>query len=290
MSNLKGKAMNQIKRSWELAKASLEVLKHDKELMIFPIISAVVMIFVSLTFLVPTLVANVLDSILTDGMSLFGYVVLFLFYLVQYIVVYFNSTALVGAAMIRLRGGDPTVKDGINIALSRLMPIIGWSLVSATVGLLLNMVSNNSKKKGKGIGSFIASLLGAAWNVITFLVVPVIAIEGLGPIKAIERSWNLLKKSWGEQIAGTVSIGLVFALIGIAGGLILVGAGVGLSILFESILPGILFGVLLVVFIMVLSLFSSTLNGIFTASVYAYAADGQVGLIDENIIRESIKS
>lgn len=282
--------MNQIKRSWELAKASLEVLKHDKELMIFPIISAVVMVFVTLTFLVPTLVANVLDSILTDGMSIFGYLVLFLFYLVQYIVVYFTNTALVGAAMIRLRGGDPTVKDGFNIALSRLMPIIGWSLVSATVGLLLNMVSSNAKKKGKGIGSFIASLLGAAWNVITFLVVPVIAIEGLGPIKAIQRSWNLLKRSWGEQIAGTVSIGLVFALIGIVGGLILVGAGVGLSILLESILPGILFGALLIVFIMALSLFSSTLNGIFTASVYAYAADGQVGLIDENIIRESIKS
>ena len=268
--------MNQIKRSWELAKASLEVLKHDKELMIFPIISAVVMIFVSLTFLIPTLLANVLDSILTDGMSIFGYIVLCLFYLVQYIVVYFSSTALVGAAMIRLRGGDPTVKDGFNIALSRLMPIVGWSLVSATVGLLLNMVSNTSKKKGKGISSFIVSLLGAAWNVITFLVVPVIAIEGLGPIKAIQSSWNLLKRSWGEQIAGTVSIGLIFGLIGIAGGLILVGAGVGISILFDSVLPGILFGVLLILFIMALSLFSSTLNGIFTASVYAFAADGQV--------------
>ena len=150
------------------------------------------------------------------------------------------------------------------------------------------MVSRNSEKKGGGLGSILASLFGAAWNVITFLVVPVIAVEGLGPIKAIQRSWNLLKRSWGEQIAGTLSIGLVFALIGIFGGLLLAGIGVGLSLLLESILPGILFGALLIVFILALSLLSSTLSGIFTASVYAYAAENQVGLIDESLIQDAI--
>jgi hypothetical protein len=280
--------MNRIKRSWNLAMASLEVLKQDKELLIFPIISSIVMIFVTLTFLIPTLLGNVFDTILNTGFPVFGYVVLFLFYLVQYFVVYFNSTALVGAAMIRLRGGDPTVKDGFQIALSRVLPIAGWALVSATIGLLLNMLSRNSKKKGGGIGSLISSLLGAAWNVVTFLVVPVIAVEGIGPIKAIQRSWNLLKRSWGEQIAGTLSIGLVFGLIGILGGLLLAGIGVGFSILLESILPGILFGALLILFVLGLSLLSSTLSGIFTASVYAYAAENQVGLIDESLIQESI--
>ena len=282
--------MERIKRSWELAKASLEVLKQDKELLIFPLISAVVMFFITLTFLVPTLVGNVLDNILARGMPVFGYIVLFLFYLVQYTVVYFNSTALVGAAMIRLRGGDPKVKDGFEIAVSRLGPIFGWALLSATVGLVLNMISNNSKKKGRGIGSFIASLLGAAWNVVTFLVVPVVAVEGLGPIQAVKRSWNLLKHSWGEQIAGMLSIGLVFALIGIGGGLLLGGIGIGLSILFESILPAVLFGVLIVLFAMALSLLSSTLNGIFSASVYAYAAEGQVGMIDERLIEGAINT
>ena len=282
--------MERIKRSWELAKASLNVLKQDKELLVFPLISGVVMFFITLTFLVPTLVGNVLDSILARGMPIFGYVVLFLFYLVQYTVVYFNSTALVGAAMIRLRGGDPKVKDGFNIAVSRLGPIFGWALLSATVGLVLNMLSNNAKKKGRGVGSFIASLLGAAWNVVTFLVVPVIAVEGLGPVQAVKRSWNLLKRSWGEQIAGTLSIGLVFALVGIGGGLFLGGIGVGLTILLESILPIIFFGILIVIFAMALSLLSSTLNGIFSASVYAYAAEGQVGMIDERLIQEAINT
>lgn len=280
--------MERIKRSWELVKASVEVLKLDKELLIFPLISSIVMIFITLTFLIPTLVGNILDTVLNTGMPVFGYIVLFLFYLVQYTVVYYNSTALVGAALIRLRGGDPTVGDGYKIAASRFLPILGWSLLSATVGLVLNILSNHSKKQGKGIGQIVASLLGAAWNVVTFLVVPVLAVEGLGPFQAVQRSWELLKRSWGEQISGTLSIGLIFGLIGVLGSLLMIGIGVGLSILVESIVPGILFAIVVVLFIMMVSLLNSTLSGIFSAAVYAYATDGQVGLIDESLIREAI--
>ena len=160
--------MNKIKRSWELTKASLNVLKHDKELIVFPIISAVMMVVITLTFLIPTLVGNFLDQIINTGIPFFGYVVLFLFYLVQYFVVYFMSTALVGAAMIRLRGGNPTLKDGFQTALHRISPILGWSLVSA-VGVILKMLS--IKGKGRGLASMLSSLLGAAGRT-HFLVVP----------------------------------------------------------------------------------------------------------------------
>ena len=280
--------MDRIKRSWALAKASYDVLLHDKELLIFPIISAVAVFIITLSFALPTLMGNLLDTMLDTGIPIFAYVVLFIFYFIQYTVVYFFSTALVGAAMIRLRGGDPTVKDGFNIAFSRLGPILGWSLLSSTVGLLLNILSSSSKKKGRGIGTIISSIIGAAWNVVTFLVVPIIAVEGLGPIKAVQRSWALLKRSWGEQIAGTLSIGAVFAIIGIVLGLLVVGLGVGLSMLLDSFVPAILFGILLVVLILLLSLFSTTLTGIFSAAVYAYAEDGQVGLFDENMIQGAV--
>lgn len=280
--------MERIKRSWALVKASVEVLKLDKELLIFPLISSIMMIFITLTFLIPTLVGNVLDTIFDTGMPVFGYMVLFLFYLVQYTVVFYNNTALVGAAMIRLRGGDPTVRDGYKIASQRILPILGWSLISATVGLILNMLSGNSDHKRRGLRGLIASILGAAWNVLTFLVVPVLAVEGLGPIKAIQRSWELLKRSWGEQISGTLSIGLIFALIGIAGGMLMIDIGVALSLWLKSSIPIIIFGVLLLLFIMIISLLSSTLSGIFSAAVYAYAADGQVSLFDESLIRDAI--
>jgi hypothetical protein len=281
--------MNRIKRSWELAKASFDVLMKDKELMIFPIISAIAMVIVSAVFFVPTLLTNFLDTVFDTGIPVFGYVLLFVFYIVQYTVVYFFSTALVGAALIRLRGGDPTVKDGIDIAKKRIPQILGWAALSATVGLVLNMVSDSSNKNGKGIGQIISSILGAAWNVVTFLVVPILAAEGLGPIEALKRSWELLKRSWGEQISGTISIGIVFGLFGFIGSVILIGAGVGISIWLDTWIPAVLFGVLFIGFIMLVSLLSSTLNGIFTAAVYAYAAEGQVGLFDEVMIRGAIR-
>jgi hypothetical protein len=221
-------------------------------------------------------------------MPVFGYFVLFLFYLVQYTVVYFNSTALVGAAIIRLRGGDPTVRDGYKIAGQRILPILGWALISATVGLILKMLSNKSDERRWSIGNLIASILGATWNVLTFLVVPVLAVEGLGPIEAIKRSWELLKRSWGEQISGTLSIGLIFTLIGIAGGMLLLDIGVGLTLWLKTSIPIIVCAALFLFFIMIVALLSSTLNGIFSAAVYAYAADGQVGFFDESLIREAI--
>lgn len=281
--------MNRIKRSWELAKASFDVLMKDKELMILPIISAIAMVVVSAVFFVPTLLTNFIDTVLDTGMPIFGYAVLFLFYIVQYSVVYFFSTALVGAALIRLRGGDPTVKDGFDIAKKRIPQILGWAALSATVGLILNMVSDSSEKNGKGIGQIISSILGAAWNVVTFLVVPILAAEGLGPIEALKRSWELLKRSWGEQISGTFSIGVVFGLIGFIGSVILIGAGVGISIWLDTWIPAVFFAVLFIGFIMLVSLLSSTLNGIFTAAVYAYAAEGQVGLFEESLIRGAIR-
>ena len=281
--------MKKIQRSWALAKASFEVLMKDKELMIFPIISAIAMLIVSVVFFVPTLLTNVVDSVLDTGIPAFGYVVLFLFYLVQYTVVYFFSTALVGAALIRLRGGDPTVKDGFDAALKRIPQILGWSALSATVGLILNIISDGSEKKGKGLGQIVSSILGAAWNIVTFLVIPILAAEGLGPIEALKRSWELLKRSWGEQISGTISINLVFGLIGFLGSVLLIGAGVGISIALESWIPGVIFGLLFVGFLLVISLLSSTLNGIFTAAVYAYAAEGQVGLFEESLIQGAIQ-
>jgi len=280
--------MNKIQRSWTLAKASLEVLQKDKELLIFPIISSIGVFIVTLTFLVPTLLSNFIDNVVQTGIPVFGYVVMFLFYLVQYTVVFFCNTALVGAAMIRIRGGDPKVKDGFNIAYSRFLPILGWALVSATVGVILNMLSSQSKERGQGLGAIISKLFGAAWNVVTFLVVPVVAIEGLGPIKAIERSWNLLKRSWGEQISGTLSIGAVFFLVGFGLVLLLGGLGIGLTIWLESAVPVIVFAAVLVLVLMALGLFNTTLSGIFSAAVYAYAADGQVGLIDESLVRSAV--
>ncbi|MEO8502050.1 MAG: DUF6159 family protein, partial [Vicinamibacteria bacterium] len=201
-----------LSNSWSLVKASAAVLNADKELMLFPAVSAVLSILVLVTFAVPSVLAGLFDAtaLRESGFPLAGYVVAFLFYVVQYFVIFFCNTALVGAALIRLRGGDPTVADGFRLASSRLKPILGYALIAATVGMILRAVSERSG----WLGRLVVSLIGLAWNVATFLVVPVLAAENIGPIDAVKKSSEYLRKTWGEQIIGNIGMGSVFGLIG----------------------------------------------------------------------------
>ena len=164
-------------------------------------------------------IAGVFDKLFTDGqVRPLGMIVAFLFYLVQYTVIFFANTALVGAAMIRLQGGDPTLADGFRIASKRLGTIVGYALISATVGVVLRAIS----ERLGFVGRIIIGLVGFAWHVATYLVMPVLAAEDIGPVDAIKRSSSLLKRTWGEQIVGNASIGAVFGLFMV--GAILAGA------------------------------------------------------------------
>jgi len=258
--------------SWELVKASAAVLRADKELLLFPVISAVLSMLVVVTFVVPAMLAGVFASGVADGAGLpvAGYAGVLLFYVVQYFVIFFCNTALVGAALIRLRGGDPTVADGFRIAASRIQPILGYALIAATVGMVLRAISERSGL----VGRLVVGLIGFAWNLATFLVVPVLVVEEVGPIEAIQRSASYLKRTWGEQIVGNVGMGLVFGLISLA----TLAAGVMLMIAAaatESAVLIIFVAACLLLAFVAIALVSSALSGVYAAAVYRYAADGQ---------------
>lgn len=274
-----------ISNSWELVKESLRVLQADKELMVFPIISSIGLIIVSLIFILPMIFAGAFDSIFTGGNEVMGFVVLFGFYVVQYTVIFFANTALVGAAMIRLRGGDPTVSDGLKIASQHFGAILGYALVAATVGMVLRLIS----QRGGAIGRLVSGFFGLAWNVATFLVVPVLAIEDVGPIDAIKRSTSLLKRTWGEQIAGNLGLGLIFGLL--IFGLIVIGIVV--TILAASVHSTALIILTVCVFLLAIlltGLIHSTLNGIYTAAVYQYASDGKTsGLFNPQLVKNAFR-
>ena len=150
--------------SWELVKASAAVLRADKELLLFPVISAVLSMLVVVTFVVPAMLAGVFASGIADGEGLpvAGYAAVLLFYVVQYFVIFFCNTALVGAALIRLRGGDPTVADGFRIAASRIQPILGYALIAAR-----RMVIATIRASGL-LGRLVVGLVGFAWSLRTF--------------------------------------------------------------------------------------------------------------------------
>ncbi|MBW8017957.1 MAG: hypothetical protein FVQ82_17440 [Planctomycetes bacterium] len=262
-----------ISNSWELLKASARVLRADKELLVFPLVSGVGLILISLTFFVPFLFSGLADSILPGSFEIFGFIVIFIFYIVQYAVIFLSNTALVGAALIRLRGGDPTLSDGFRIAVSRIIPILGYAVIAATVGVILRAISERSNI----LGRIVVGIIGLAWNVATYLVVPILAVENVGPIAAIKRSTQLLQKTWGEQIVGNLGMGALMGFINIFVLLLGIGA-IAVSFMLElHFLVYVAIGALLVLTLLMLGLVSSTLNGIYVAAVYQYANDGQTG-------------
>jgi len=263
-----------LSNSWSLVKASAGVLSADKELMVFPAVSAVLSVVVLASFAVPTILAGIFDAtaMADAGFPVAGYVIAFLFYVVQYSVIFYCNTALVGAALIRLRGGDPTVADGFRIANSKIGNILGYAVLAATVGVILRAISERSGALGK----FVISFVGMAWSLATFLVVPVLAAEDIGPVEAVKRSSGYLRKTWGEQIVGNVGIGAVFGLLSF--GTVVLGVIAFMAAAATQSVPLIAsVGVGLVLALMGLGLVSSTLSGIYAAALYRYAAEGDAG-------------
>ena len=253
-------------RSWELTKASAAVLRSDKELLLFPVISSLAALLVAATFLIPIFGLRLYEG---DHMGPLGYVVGFLFYVCQYFVIFFFNVALVGAAMIRLEGGDPTVADGLRIAKSKAGVILGYAAIAATVGIILKAV----EERAGFIGRIVIGLVGAAWTVATFMVVPVLVAQDVGPMEAVKESVNLLKKTWGENIIGTGGIGLVFALVLFL--VLLVGIVAIIAAAAVSPYLAITMAIVLIVAIVLISVIQAALAGIYSAALYRYAVDGQ---------------
>jgi hypothetical protein len=199
--------IDRFSNGWTIAMNSFNVLKANKQLIIFPVLSAIALILIFGSFFVAVF-ANAgwnIDNITYSENRVEYYSLLFLFYVVNYFVVVFFNMALIHCARLYFEGEEVTVRDGINFSLSRIGVIFSWSLVAATVGLALRLLQENLGS----IGKIITGLIGIVWSVATFFVVPVIAYEQLGPIDAIKRSTQLVREKWGESIGAGFSFGLI---------------------------------------------------------------------------------
>jgi hypothetical protein len=259
-------------RSWELIKASGAVLRQDRELLLFPFFSAIATLVVSASFILPLVMTGAFEQAAARQADAPLMVFAFLFYLVQYFIIFFFNSALVGAAMIRLDGGDPTVRDGLRVAGSRLVQIVGYAAIAATIGLILRII----EERTGFIGRWIAGLLGVAFTVATFLTVPILVSREIGPMEAVKESAALLKKTWGENIIGNAGMGLVFGLFHLC------VVGIGLVFVFGVVQTGSPTLIALILAIVVLAviglaLVQAALQGVYSAALYRYATDGNVG-------------
>ncbi len=215
-----------IGRSWEFAKISYGIIWDFKQLLVFPVISMIASLLILATFAVPLFLTGTLEGWLEaeTGMSNpIAYAVMFAFYFCSYFVMIFFNTALTACAMKVIAGETPSVGDGLRLASARLPQILGWTLVSALVGIILRAIESNEK-----VGKIVSALIGSAWTVLTYFVVPVLVIDGLGPVGAIKKSASTLRETWGTSLAGHFSLGFLSFLIMlpvflVGGGLVFLG-------------------------------------------------------------------
>ncbi len=277
-------------RSWALMKASVAVLRSDTSLLAFPLVSGICSLVVAASFLIPVALAFVGGGHALhgeqQGLSPLQYLLLFAFYLVQYFVIIFFNTALAGSALRHLRGEPTSFADGLAIARSRWVSILGYALITATVGLLLRALQ---ERLGL-VGRLVVGMIGLAWTVATFLVVPVLASQDIGPADAVRRSVELLKRTWGENLIGNAGMGVVFGLITFVGVLV-AAALIGGAVATHSV-PAVVIAVsLAVVGLVLISLVQASLQGIFSAALYRYAESGQAGAgFDQALLEQAFRT
>lgn len=273
--------ISKFKRSWYLFQSSLYVLNKDRELLVFPLISGVITLTVVSSFIVPFVWATSSGSQLdTFTTSWFSYVMVFLFYLLSYFITYFFNTAIVSCAIYRMKGGDPDLRGGFRAAFARIREIFGWALVSATVGIFLKHLQSNSNTLGK----IIVSIVGIAWSVASYLVIPIIVMERLGPIDALKESSKLVKKTWGEQVVGNIGFAVFFILI-----LLPMFVIIPMLVLSDNVVWYLIGITVMVIYITLVSLVHSTLLAIFQSALYLYAREDVVpDGYDRSVLRESV--
>jgi hypothetical protein len=270
--------MSRIKGGWGLTKKSWALLNGHRELVRFPLYGAFATVPLAILFFGPGLY-------LLDKDSLAGAIPLLVIgiYALSVVGIYF-SVGLAAAANMIFNGQPATVADGLAVARANFSQICGWAAISTTISVLMAVLEN----QGGVAGNIAARLVGMAWSLVTFLAVPVIAIEGTGPVETLKRSASIFRQRWGQQITGNIAIGAAVFLIGVLPAAILVVAGV---VLWSS--ASFLGAVLVVIGALIFAiamLVSRALSGVFGVALYRYALDGEaVGGFTQDELESAVR-
>jgi hypothetical protein len=276
--------MNRFSRSWDLMSRSFAILKSDKELMLLPVASAICCVLVSVVVAAVGFVGGGSaylafghTRVATAGPAAHPllWVAVFAFYLANYFVIVYFNVALISAATERLAGRQANLQTALANAWQRKGKIAQWALLAATVGILLKMM----ERRLGWIGVIVVRLIGIAWTLASYFVAPVLAFEDLGPVDALKRSARMFRETWGEEIVAQFSFGIIFGLLALG------GIGLWVLLLVMAGTTGLIVGgVALVIWLLVLGVANSAMQGIFVAALYQYANSRTVppGFVPEN--------
>lgn len=246
-----------LSNGWKISMDCFKVLKANKQLILLPVISGCALLVVMASFVTGIVFvkgSGIADIDLSNKVT--NYIMVFVFYLVNYFIIVFFNMALIHCVRAYFRGEEVNLREGLEFSFSRIAVIFMWAVFAATIGTILKVIQENSGWLGK----IITGIIGIVWNIATFFVVPVIAYENLGPIAAFTRSSQIMKQKWGESLAGNFSFGLVQFL-----GILIIS----LPLFFLGALVSTALGIVLAVLaaFIIISIVSAA-QTVFTAAVY----------------------
>jgi uncharacterized membrane protein YeaQ/YmgE (transglycosylase-associated protein family) len=254
--------VDKFSRSWDMIAQSFSVLRKDKKLVVFPILSGLSALAIAAAYFIPMSRVGILHPPARgEHLDPTVYAWFFLWYCTNYFVIILFNCALAACAQIRFSGGEPTLADGMAKAAAKFPNILLWAIVSATVGTILRIIEDRAESFGK----IVSELLGVAWAAVTYLIVPVLVFEEESVFSSIKRSGQLLRKTWGEEIAGSFGFGLPFLVLSIP----------GILIAFAGMRFRPLWFAAAVLYFLMLAAAMSAVKGIFAVALYRYATQGE---------------
>lgn len=281
---------DRLSRSFTLATECWDVLMDDPALLVFPLLSSLAIVVLLASFAVPLWIAHPdLHAELAGSTArtarLLYVAGMYLFYLLSYAIVMFFNTALIAVALRRLDGEPASVREGLETALSNLPAVLGYALIAGTIGMILRSI----EERVGFIGRIVVAVIGAAWTLASAMTLPVLVVEGVGPVEAISRSLDLLRSNWGENLIGNGSISLGVAVVALP--------LFGLSWLFfkfalstHAVGAIVLAALIMAVTVVGLSIVSATLHAIYTAALYRFATGNKDnGAIRQDLLAEAFR-
>ncbi|HOO09197.1 MAG TPA: DUF6159 family protein [Cyclobacteriaceae bacterium] len=283
--------MNAFTRSWKITQLTFKVINQDRELIGFALLSFVFSTLFAVAMVVPSVVPTLMeDGASQSSLQVYQYVIIFLTYFGLAFIATFFNVCVVYTTKVRFEGGNATFGESIRFAFAKLGLIFQWSLLSATVGLVLKIIDNMASRLGKGgqiIVGILVAILGMTWSIVSIFVVPVLVYEGLGPVPAIKRSTQVLKKTWGESLIRHFGLGLVQFFVFVLAIAFCFGLTYVLANAFDVM--GLIIGIgVWVLFMLLVGLVFSVANTIFNTALYVYASRSMVPTgFDEETVKDA---
>lgn len=275
-----------------VVKSCFNILKQEKSLIVFPILSGIFVIIASLLlhwlatiYFVGGQVAFNFDSLTNflDSISVnyerFGILFLLIYLFITYTIVVFFETALAVSVYKVVNGQNSTVAGSLGKASSNIFRIIAWAVISAVAGTLFKVLA----RKGKGMGSkILVGIAEISWALLTYFVVPILAIEKLGVLDSIKKSGSTLKETWGENIVAQIKLFFFFIPYVF---LVVIAFIVAFNV--DSIFWFTLFSVAGIVGLFAIIIISSTIHSILRTVLFIYASTGKVA---DGFMKESLQN